>query len=175
MQRTVLALAAAAAIVVGAPGDLWAQLTDTDTQTFTVTVAPVLSINAPITGGATIAHDTTNTNQSFPSQTWNAISNSSAGATLAFVITPFANGSTQRNARLTGVVGSADVGSGWAMTTPTATTNYSSTTPNATVSAASTAPGNATFGLGVTFLDTSYSTLPAGSFVATVTGTITAN
>ena len=98
MKRIVLALAAAA--MMGVPGVLFAQATDTDTLPFTVSVAPVLSIYAPFSGGASIAHDTT---------------------------------------------------------------------------AASTGPGNATFGLNVTFIDTNYSVLPAGSFVSTVTGTITAN
>lgn len=173
MKRIVLALAAAA--MMGVPGVLFAQATDTDTQTFTVTVAPVLSINAPITGGATIAHDTTDTNQVFPTQTWTAICNNGPGASLAFVITPFVNGTTKRNATLSAAVTSSGAGSGWAMTTASATTNYTLPSPNATVSAASTGPGNATFGLNVTFIDTNYSVLPAGSFVSTVTGTITAN
>lgn len=175
MKRIVLAIVAAAAAVVGAPAGAQAQLTDSDTQTFTVTIAPVISINAPITGGVTIAHNTLDANQAFAAQTWTAISNNGAGATVDFVITPFSNGTTQRNARLTTGLASSDAGSGWSMTTITGTTDYTSGTPNATVSAASTAPGNATFGLNVTFLDTDYSLLPAGSFVSTVTGTITAN
>lgn len=174
MKRIVLAVAALAAASLS-PGELFAQATDTDTQTFTVTVAPVLSINAPITGGATIAHNTTDANQSFPSQTWTAISNNGPGATVSFVITPFANGAIRRNASLTASLLSSDVGSGWAMTTASGTTDHTSATPNATVGAASTAAGNAAFGLAVTFLDTDYSALAAGSYVSTVTGTITAN
>jgi hypothetical protein len=175
MKRVVLTLAVALAAIAAGPQQLFAQATDTDTQTFTVTVAPILSINAPITGGATIAHDTTDTNQVFPLQTWSALCNNGLGASIDFVITPFANGTTERNAQLVAAVLSSDASAAWAMTTASATTDYLSATPNATVSAASEGPGNASFGLTVTFIDSDYSVLPAGSFVSTVTGTITAN
>lgn len=176
MKRFVLALVAAAAAVVAAPSGAFAQASDTDTQTFTVTVAPVLSINAPLTGGVTIAHNGSDANQTFTTQTWTAVCNNGLGASVNFVITPFANGTTKRNASLSASITSSDAGAAWAMTVASGTTDYTNAVlPNATVAAASTGPGNANFGLNVVFLDTDYSALPAGSFVSTVTGTITAN
>ncbi|MCA9055594.1 MAG: hypothetical protein KDA75_17255 [Planctomycetaceae bacterium] len=181
MKRTVLALVAAVAAFVATSNSAFAQATDSDTQTFTVTVAPVLSITAPVnstgnTVNPTIAHDGTDSNQTFANQVWSAACNNAAGAALSFVITPFANGTNKRNATLAASVASSDTGSGWAVSgASTATTDHTAATPNGTVNFGSNASGDATFNIGVTFIDSNYSLLPAGSYVATVTGTIQAN
>jgi hypothetical protein len=174
MKRSFWAALAIAAVLFVAPQGASAQAVDSDSQFFIVEVAPVIAISAPAFP-AIIAHDTTDTNQAFATQTWSAITNNTTGATINWVITPFANGLTQRNARLTAGVASSDASAAWAMTTATDDTDYLSATPNGLVSAASEGPGAGTFGLNVVFLDSDYSQLPAGTYTSLVTGTITAN
>ncbi|MEZ6067301.1 MAG: hypothetical protein R3B90_16715 [Planctomycetaceae bacterium] len=175
MKRFLLAVAAIAAIGMVAPQAAKAQATASDTQTFVVRIRPVISITAP-SNRVLIRHDRTDANQTFDPQLWVATTNNATGASIDWEITPFANGSTQRNARLTASVDSSDAAAAWTMGTATATTDYTSlVSPNADVTASSTGPGDGGFNLVVDFLDTDYSQLPAGDFVSTVVGTITAN
>ncbi|MEZ6055408.1 MAG: hypothetical protein R3C01_01765 [Planctomycetaceae bacterium] len=162
------ALAALAAIAVFGASSVQAA---SDTQTFTVTVAPTLTITAP--ANASMAHNTTNANQVFPNQDWAVTCNNAAGADVSFQITTFANGAVERDASLAVSVTSANqLSAGWVVSNSPQTTAGTGTT--ATVLADSVGPGNATFTLGVSFLDTDYAVLPAGDYIATVTGTITA-
>lgn len=149
----------------------------TDDQLFTVEVPVVLTMTAP--ADAEITHDTTNANQAFPAGTWTVECNGVDGATATFatatVFTHTTDNAYKRDVKLSLALGTADTGSGWAVTTPTDQTDRANTDPVAQVVAASTAAGNATLNLTVEFVDNSYSTLAAGDYTTTVTGTLTAN
>lgn len=149
------------------------------TQQFTVVVADVLSISAPT--DVSINHDTTDANQSFnvTDSNWAVLSNQGSGATVTF----------NTSGRFTNVVGAntftrdytlalavaSDPDSVW--NTVAGAANWASATDGAigTVQAESTGPGNATLGLGVTFVDSDFSQLPAGNYTMAVTATIVAN
>jgi len=176
MKRNLITCAIAAIAIIGMQSDSFAQATDSDTQTYILTVNSLVSIDArqdPIS----ITHDGNDTNQAFPRQTWDAFCNTAAGATVTFTSqSAFVNtvgGSTfTREAQLDLALGT-NVDAGWAVTVAS-----DSTTPaddNAVVSAASNASGSAELDLTVTFLDTDYSQLPAGTYTMTVEGLITAN
>ena len=145
-----------------------------DSQKFTLTVAPTLTITAPADVPKT--HDTTDANQTFDPQNWAVTCNNGAGATVAFSITTFSNGSAVRDSSLTVSVASSDQATAnWQVTTVGAqSTDNVNSVNTATVNADSDGPGNATFTVNVTFIDSDYSVLPAGDYVATVTGTLTA-
>ena len=150
----------------------------TASQQFNVVVPSVLSITAP--AAVSINHNQTDANQVFPAQSWVAQCNNSLGAVLNMsTATAFRNtvGATtyKRNAQLALALASSDAGSGWSVTTASDATNYAGADEVATVSARSTAPGDASFNLTVTFLDTDFSVLAAGTYTTVVTGTITAN
>jgi hypothetical protein len=151
-----------------------------DTETFTVTVDPVLTIVAPA-ASVGITHDATNGNQIFAAQRWLVTQNAAAGAAVTFstnqAFTNTVSSSFKRDAKLDLAVFSSDSGSGWAVTTATDQTDYANITPDgvATVAAAATAPGDASLDLTVTFITTDFSTLASGAYATTVTGTITAN
>ncbi|MCA9053976.1 MAG: hypothetical protein KDA75_09075 [Planctomycetaceae bacterium] len=123
----------------------------------------------------TLEHDTTDADQSFPAQTWIASCNSPQGASVRFSITPFANGATLRNAGLAATINQSDAAAHWSLGTSSHRTDYAAATPNAVVGASSSGPGDASFDLLVTFIDSDFSQLPSGDFVATMTGTISAN
>jgi hypothetical protein len=63
----------------------------------------------------------------------------------------------------------------WMVITPSDQTNHAGGDQTAVVAARSTAVGDGEVGLTVTFLDSDFSKLGAGSYTVTVTGTITAN
>lgn len=147
-----------------------------DTQSFTVVVDNVLSV--AFGDDVQITHDGTDNNQVFSAQSCSVRNNNGAGAVVTFTGTPFvlSGGSVKRNARLNLAVASADSGSGW-----TATVNQFDSVITAdplpdvpaVVEATSTGPGDGALSLTTTFLETDFSTLPTGSYVATVTCTIT--
>lgn len=148
----------------------------TGTQTYTLTVDPVLTITAP--AAATLTHNATDANQVFTAQQWSVSQNNGTGANVTFSTNQaFTNGTVKRNAKLDLAIASSEAGAAWALTTATDQTAYAATTPDevATVAANATGPGNATFGLTVTFIDTDYSLLKSGSYSTTITGTIAAN
>lgn len=150
------------------------------TQTFTVTVDSALSITPPSGGNATLAHDTTDANQSFSSSDtdWDVISNSGTGATVTFtndgLFTNTVGANTYTRNLTMDLTETTDTDSVWAVSGAASFTSTSGT-PIGSLQAVSTGPGHATLGLNVTFLDTDYSLLPAGSYVMTVTGTVAAN
>ncbi len=167
-----------AVVALSYSGSAFAQLNGT--QTFTVTVNSAMSITSPSGGNAVLAHDTTDANQSFSASDtdWDVISNSGTGATVTFTNSGlFTNtvGSNIYTRNLTmDLTETTNTDNVWAVSGPTTFTSTSGTTTGS-LQAVSTGPGHATLGLNVTFLDTDYSLLPAGSYVMTVTGTIAAN
>lgn len=151
-----------------------------DTESFTVTVDPVLTIAAPL-ASTSITHDGTDTNQVFTAQRWTVTQNASAGASVTFAtdqaFTHTTATTSKRDAKLDLSLFSSDTGSGWSVTTATDQTAFGAATPDgvAQVAASATAAGDAAFDLTVTFVETDFSTLPSGNYTMTVTGTITAN
>ena len=175
-KRGAVSVAAAMLIAALTVSDASAQVSDT--QNFTVTVDPELTITAPV--AVSITHDTTDANQVFAAQSWTVTQNASAGAAVTFSTNQaFTNATAnmKRNAKLDLAIATSDSAAGWTVSVASNQTDYANATPDeiATVSAASTAPGDAAFNLTVTFVDTDFSVLASGNYVTTVTGTITAN
>lgn len=152
----------------------------TDTEGFTVTVDAVLTVTAP-SASVSITHDQSDLNQAFGAQQWTVQQNATAGASISFstdqAFTHTTATTFKRDAKLDLALASSDSGSGWAVSTATDQTDYGAATPDgvATVQAASTAPGDAAFDLTVTFVTSDFSTLAAGNYTTTVTGTLTSN
>ena len=175
MFRNRTAPVAALALMVLSAGLMAA----TATQTFTITIPSVLTITAP--SAATKTHDGTDANQVFPAAAWLITQNQIAGATCSFSVSaPFVNGSSalkKRDCKLSLALGTVEAAAGWTVTVANDQTDYANIIPDnsATVTALSTGAGIATLNLTVTFLDTDYSTIPAGAYSTTVTGTLTAN
>ena len=150
----------------------------TDDQVFTVTVPSLLSITAPANATIDTTTDQTDGNKVFtpggPADHWAVTCNSSNGATVDLTaLSPFINGSSQRDAQLDLAVGSG--GPNWAVTVASDVTDYAGGTNTATVQAASTTPGTGGLALTVTFVNTVYANLTEGDYVMTVQGTISAN
>ncbi len=150
----------------------------TDNQVFTVTVPSLLSITAPANKTIDTTTDQTDGNKVFTPggavDHWAVTCNSSSGATVALTaLTPFVNGTSQRDAQLDLAIGSG--GTNWAVSVASDVTDYGGGTNTATVQAASTAPGDGGLALTVTFINTTYSDLTEGDYVMTVQGTISAN
>ena len=152
----------------------------TDTETFTVTVDPVLTITAPPTS-ASMAHSETDTDQAFAPQSWTVAQNAPTGASVSFstdqAFTHATDATYKRDAKLDLALASSDADSGWAITVPIDQTDYANASPDgvATVSAAATGAGDAAFNLTVTLVETDFSMLASGDYSTTVTGTLTSN
>jgi hypothetical protein len=160
-----------------------AQSDTIDQQRFEVYVPPRLSglVNVEGPPSVRIVHDGTDNNQAFAPQHWDIGSNARRGAQLSLTtLTAFRrNGSVlgvRRDARLNLALLRADSGSNWAVTTPTAQTNYRAGVLGeiATVRAESFGAGDATFDLRVQFITEDSATLPQGDYLLTVVGTISA-
>jgi hypothetical protein len=137
-----------------------------------------VSITPP--SGQTLAHNTADAPQVFPEQTWTlgASLTELLGATVNLTAGPFthtAQSSLKANTKLDLRVLSAAPLSGWATTVASDQTNIAMGKNTATVSARSTSTGGGSVGLRVTFQNSDFSTLGAGSYSVTVTGTITSN
>lgn len=149
-----------------------------DDQVFTVTVPSLLSITAPANQTIDTTTDQTDGNKVFtpsgPTDHWSVTCNSSNGATVDLTaLSPFINGTSQRDARLDLAIGSG--GPNWGVSVATDVTDYGGGTNTATVQATSTAPGDGGLALTVTFVNTTYADLTEGDYVMTVRGTISAN
>jgi hypothetical protein len=170
---TLLSLISAA--VVSLSGQTAGQTTGS--QQFVVSVAESISITPP--AAASLTHDLSGNPQTFAPQDWSVRGNTPRGVTVMFQsTTPFthtANRNFKRDARLglayTGVSGPAS----WIVTAATDQTNYLNGKETAAVSARSNNPGSATMRLSVTFLTGDASSLLAGNYTTTITGTISAN
>ena len=151
-----------------------------DTETFTVTVDPVLTITSPA-ASVSIAHSEADTDQAFAAQSWTVAQNASAGASVSFTTSQAFTHATattfKRDAKLDLAIATSDSGSGWTVPVASDQTDYANATPDeiATVSATATAPGDAEFNLAVTFIETNFSELASGDYSTTVTGTLTSN
>ena len=167
--------AAAVSFIVCGSGNLFAQTTAT--QTFTVTVPQALQITAPT--AATLTHDGTSNNQTFTPQPWVVSGNATNGVTVNFgVISAFTNttdATYKRDATLTLATGTTTGPATWNITTATATTNYATSNEVATVTAKSNGLGQANMLLTVSFVTGNFTSLKAGNYLTTVTGTIAAN
>lgn len=146
----------------------------TDSERFRVTVNSLMSIQAPAALVSQI-HDQSNSDQSFPLQRWLVTANNPLGATAVFqtnrAFTHTANATYKRNAAITLTKVS---GAAWAVTTPSATTNYSGGPEVVTVAAESSTAGAGSFDIGVKLVETGFAGLAAGDYEMTITGTLTA-
>ncbi|QDS87329.1 hypothetical protein EC9_15070 [Rosistilla ulvae] len=146
----------------------------TDSELFRITVPSTLSITAP-TSEISQIHDETDNDQSFPAQRWLVTANNTAGAIAVFqtdqAFTHTADSSYKRDALVTLAKVAGDA---WSVTTPSASTSYASSSEIASVAAESSAPGAASFDLGVSLVEETFTDLAAGDYELTVTGTITA-
>jgi len=165
------ALAIAFTVFMGS--GVFAQSTDTDSQTFTVVVGDAISITAP--ADVSINHNLSDSDQPFAQQAWNVYTSNAAGAAVVMNMGPFVHttdASYSRNGQMDLALVSSDSTAAWGVDVASDDTI---TTGTATVNASSSGPGSGQLGLSVTFLETDASTLAAGDYVATVTGTITNN
>lgn len=163
-----LAAVMAVATVMTSASSLFGQVNSS--QTFTVTVGSDLSVTPPSGGNAILAHDQTVSNQDFAAGgtdvDWHVLSNSGNGATI---------GPNVYTRNLYFEIVETSVPSGvWAVSgSPNFTS--SSLSPTATLQSTSTGQGNASFAVNARFIDNNYSLLPAGTYVMTITGTVSAN
>lgn len=114
-----------------------------------------------------------------PGDPWIADSDASKGVTVDFVASqPFTHTvdpTYRRDVQLDLVIASAAGGAAWVVTTASDSTDYNASVNTATVSAASLSGGKAEFDLTVTLDTQSFSTMAAGEYTTTITGTLTAN
>ena len=147
------------------------------TQKFTVVVPSNVSITAP--ANASINHDETDNNQSFPNQQWTVKGNVLNGVSVSFstdqAFTHTTDSSFKRDASISLAEASHLGPATWSISQASDSTNYSGGDGVATVAASSNGVGRATFNLGVAFVTGSYGTFAAGNYEMTVTGTVTAN
>ena len=149
---------------------------DSHGQFYTVTVREGISITAP--GGTVISHDLTPTNQVFPEQIWNAYTTNSAGATVSLTITKFQHQTFtffNHNTRIDLRIAASDSTANWTTIVDRDRTfgGFFSSGDTATVSAESFGPGAGELGITVRFLQGGLGFVISGSYVATLTGTIT--
>ena len=175
-----LAALMAVATVMTSTSSLFGQVNSS--QTFTVTVGSDLSVTPPSGGNAILAPDQTDSNQDFAAGgtdvDWHVLSNSGNGATISFANDGlFTNtiGPNFYTRNLYFEIVETSVPSGvWAVSgSPNFTS--SSLSPTATLQSTSTGQGNASFAVNARFIDNNYSLLPAGTYVMTITGTVSAN
>jgi len=168
---TSFALAVAFTVLMSASA--FAQSTDNDSQTFTVVVGDAISITAP--ADVSINHNLSDSDQPFAQQAWNVYTSNSTGASVVMSMGRFVHTGDAtyfRNGSMGLAVVSSDATAGWGVDVATDNTSASGT---ATVNASSSGPGSGQLGLSVVFIESDASTLAAGDYVATVTGTITNN
>jgi hypothetical protein len=175
MKKIAFAFVASMLAVAGVSLNLLAA--DTATQKFTVSVPQNIAITAP--ANASITHDETDNNQPFSPQAWTVRGNTLAGVNVSFATaTPFVHttdSSFKRNAKLDLAVASSQGPATWTVTKATDTTDYGGNDMNASVTATSNGVGRATMNVSVTFITDTFGTFAAGSYEATVTGTVAAN
>ena len=173
-SRVISAFAAVTILAISASSS-FAQTTAT--QSFTVVVPQSLAITAP--ANISLNHDLTNNNQSFAAQSWNVRGNTTTGLSVNFAVAqPFTNTTNNafmRDVQLGLATGATTGPATWSVTKATGSTNYAAGTQTANVAATSNGVGSANMLLSVTFLTGDVTTIAAGNYVTTVTGTVTAN
>ena len=149
----------------------------TGIQQYLVHVQQSVSITPP--KNVELTHDLSSNPQAFPPQSWIVAGNTTHGVTVNFAVTkPFThstNASFRRDARLSLATGSTTGPASWAVTQPSASTNYVGNVNGAVVTARSNNVGRANMLLTVTFVTGDPGLLLAGDYVTTVTGTVSAN
>lgn len=149
----------------------------TDSQKFTVNVPTNISITAPV--DQAITHDETDSNQSFPLQTWSVVGNTVAGVTVSLAVDqPFthtADPSYRRDVQMGFAIKNTSGPGTWTLTQSSDTTDYDANDLVATVGASSNGTGSATFDLAISFITGTYGSFAAGTYETTVVGTVTAN
>lgn len=141
-------------------------------------VGAIAAVGITAPAGQSQNHNGSDANQSFTQSTWTLSSTEALGATLTLSAGPFTHSTVstiKRDTRLDLAVLSSQGAALWAATVPTSQTNIALNVNTATVAAKSSSLGGGTVGLTVTFMDTDYSTLAAGNYTLTVTGTIVPN
>lgn len=172
MFRSLVVPVVAFGFVLSQSASVQAQVTDS--ETFRVTVPSTLSITAPSDLVSQI-HDETDNPQDFPVQRWLVTANNTAGAIAVFetdhAFTHVVDDSFKRDALVTLAKASGDA---WSVTKASAQTAYGSSDEVVTVTAESSAPGAASFDLGVSMIEETFTDLAAGDYELTVVGTLTA-
>lgn len=174
MQRNLLSLGLVSTFLVFCGGSAFAE-----EETFDVVVSSVLTITPP-EATVSIGHDGTDANQAFAAQSWAVASNDPDGATATFSSGVFQHTSAaayKADCQLQLAVGSSEASAAWDVAVASDQTDYANGVPvtSASVVAASIGAGNASLDLTVVFVQSDYSILAAGTYQATVTGTILAN
>lgn len=126
-----------------------------------------------------VTHNGTDGPQAFPEVAWQLHSGlDPLGYTVQWSSSPFQHTSRESlkadcklQIRILASAGSAN----WTIASPSDQTDYAGGDQSAVVAAQSVAEGDGEVGLTVTFLDGDFSKLGAGSYMLTVTGTITSN
>lgn len=135
------------------------------------------AITAP--AAQSITHNRDDAPQVFSEVVWQLTSGADAGGyTAQWSCGPFhhsVKGTLKADTKLAIRVVASDGLAGWTATVPDDQTDFVGGDETATVAARSLATGDGQVGLTVTFLNNDFSTLAAGSYTLTVTGTITAN
>ena len=124
-------------------------------------------------------HDGSDAPQVFAEAVWSVNNPSIAtGATAQLSSGPFVNASRsslKSDCQLSLRIVSSSGMAGWTAIAPLDQTSFGGGDETAVVVANSTKKGNGQLGLTVTFINSDYSILGAGQYLATVTGTIVAN
>ena len=152
------------------------------TQRFTLTVPRNITITCPNIN-VTMTHDETDTNQTFPTQTWEVKGNTTNGVTVTFQLTgPFdligGTGQTHqmRDASLAIAIASTQGPAVWTPGAPTIATDILGGGAAPIYSADSTGVGRAFFDLDMTFVNAlgpdGYGSYQAGDYTTTVIGTV---
>lgn len=148
-----------------------------DSQKFTVTVPTSIAIIAP--ENASIIHDESENDQTFPAQSWVIKGNSTSGVTATFATAqPFTHtldASQMRDVQLGLAVGSSIGGATWTLGQAADATDYANNDDVASVQVSSNGFGSANMDVSVTFVTNGFGTFLAGDYDTTVTGTVTAN
>ncbi len=148
-------------------------------QLYQVSINPQATIMS-LSGDQFQNHSGAEGNLDFFASDWFVESNTSAGASATFTAGPFTNQSNSAyrrdvNLRLRNLRNTA--GASWVFDNQADRTRYENGKTAAVVTMSSTGPGAATVGMRVRFITglNPAGTLPGGSYVTTVTGTISAN
>lgn len=149
----------------------------TDSQKFTVIVPGAISITAP--ANVEITHDETENDQSFAPQGWEVKGNVLSGVSVSIATDSHFQHTTEtegkRDAKIDLSIGATTGAANWTVTQATAQTNYANNNGIATVQATSDDSGSAFLNVDMTFITDGFGSFPAGTYEATVTGTVAAN
>lgn len=175
MNHGTLTISVAMLLTLSFSGLSWSQ--STGQQVMRVIVPSSVSIVAPST--AIITHDETNNTNLFPPQTWEVYCNVPSGVTVSFsnqtLFTNILNPSFRRDISLGLSLGAVDNRTNWRIVEPQDSTNFATRKMTAQVTAVSDGVGKAELLLTVGFVTAEFGEFAAGTYEATVIGTVSAN